>query len=104
MPTLRVELFEGRTAEQKRALAKELTDACVRVLGGSADGVDVLFFDIAPRRLGQRRRALVGQGEEAESDLRRGSVLVAALAVTLALLVAAVLAAVVAPVVMLVLA
>ena len=46
MPTLRVELFEGRTADQKRALAKELTDACVRVLGGSADGVDVLFFDI----------------------------------------------------------
>ena len=36
MPTLRVELFEGRTPEQKRALAKELTDACVRVLGGSA--------------------------------------------------------------------
>lgn len=47
MPTLRVELFEGRTAEQKRALAKELTDACVRVLGGSADGVDVVYFDIA---------------------------------------------------------
>ncbi len=46
MPTLRVELFEGRTAEQKRALAKELTEACVRVLGGSADGVDVVFFDI----------------------------------------------------------
>ena len=47
MPTLRVELFEGRTAEQKRALAKELTDACVRVLGGQADGVDILFYDIA---------------------------------------------------------
>lgn len=46
MPTLRVELFEGRTAEQKRALARELTEACVRVLGGSADGVDVLFHDI----------------------------------------------------------
>ncbi len=47
MPTLRVELFEGRTPQQKAALAKELTDACVRVLGGSAAGVDVLFFDIA---------------------------------------------------------
>lgn len=47
MPTLRVELFEGRTADQKRALARELTDACVRVLGGSADSVDILFFDIA---------------------------------------------------------
>lgn len=47
MPTLRVELFEGRTVEQKRALAQALTEACVRTLGGSADAVDILFFDIA---------------------------------------------------------
>ncbi len=47
MPTLRVELFEGRTPEQKRALAQELTAACVRVLGGSPDGIDVVFYDIA---------------------------------------------------------
>ena len=47
MPTIRVELFEGRTAQQKAALAKELTDACVRVLGGGADGVDVVFQDVA---------------------------------------------------------
>ncbi len=46
MPTLRVELFEGRSAEQKRALAKELTEACVRVLGIGADGVDVIFQDV----------------------------------------------------------
>ncbi|MES1162248.1 MAG: 4-oxalocrotonate tautomerase [Rhizobacter sp.] len=46
MPTLRVELFEGRSHEQKRTLARELTEACVRVLGGSADGVDILFYDI----------------------------------------------------------
>ncbi|MEO5735576.1 MAG: 4-oxalocrotonate tautomerase [Rubrivivax sp.] len=47
MPTIRIELFEGRTPAQKAALATELTAACVRVLGGSSDGVDVLFFDIA---------------------------------------------------------
>jgi len=47
MPTLRVELFEGRTPQQKAELAKELTDACVRVLGGSPDAVDILFFDVA---------------------------------------------------------
>ena len=47
MPTLRVELFEGRSSEIKSQLAHELTQACVRVLGGSADGVDVLFFDVA---------------------------------------------------------
>jgi len=47
MPTIRVELFEGRTTDQKRALAKEITAACVKVLGGSADSVDILFYDIA---------------------------------------------------------
>jgi 4-oxalocrotonate tautomerase len=47
MPTIRVELFEGRTPEQKRALAHELTAACVKVLGGSPDSVDILFYDIA---------------------------------------------------------
>ena len=47
MPTLRVELFTGRTPQQKAALARELTDACVRVLGGSADGVDVVFYEVA---------------------------------------------------------
>ena len=47
MPTLHVELFEGRTPHQKAALARELTAACVRVLGGSAGGVDVIFSDVA---------------------------------------------------------
>ena len=46
MPTIRIELFEGRTAEQKAALAREVTEACVRVLGGSPGSVDILFFDI----------------------------------------------------------
>ena len=47
MPTIRVELFEGRTVDQNRALAQALTDATVRTLGGSPDGVDVIFYDIA---------------------------------------------------------
>ena len=46
MPTLRVELFAGRTPEQKAQLATELTEACVRVLGGEPAGVDVVFYDI----------------------------------------------------------
>lgn len=46
MPTIRIELFEGRTPEQKRDLAKAITDATCQVLGGSPDGVDILFFDI----------------------------------------------------------
>ncbi len=46
MPTIRVELFAGRTLEQKRALAQALTEATVRTLGGSADAVDVIFSDV----------------------------------------------------------
>jgi len=30
MPTIRVELFEGRTPQQKADLAREFTEACVR--------------------------------------------------------------------------
>lgn len=46
MPTIRVELFAGRTVEQKRALAQALTEATVRTLGGSPDAVDVIFTDV----------------------------------------------------------
>ncbi len=49
MPTIRVELFEGRTPEQKRALAHELTEACVRAIGSSPSSVDVLFFEVEKR-------------------------------------------------------
>jgi 4-oxalocrotonate tautomerase len=47
MPTIRVEMFEGRTPEQKRALAAAITEACVRTIGASPDSVDILLFDIA---------------------------------------------------------
>lgn len=47
MPTIRVELFEGRTVEQKRALALALTEATVRTLGSPASSVDVIFVDVA---------------------------------------------------------
>lgn len=46
MPTLHVELFAGRTPQQKAELARELTEACVRVLGGSPEAVDVVFTDV----------------------------------------------------------
>lgn len=47
MPSLHVEMFEGRTVEQKRALAQALTEATVRTLGVPADSVDIVFRDVA---------------------------------------------------------
>ena len=46
MPTIHVEMFAGRTIEQKRALARALTDATVQTLGGSADHIDIIFTDV----------------------------------------------------------
>lgn len=47
MPTVHVQLFEGRTADQKRAAAVAITEAVVKTLGGQADTVDVIFHDVA---------------------------------------------------------
>jgi 4-oxalocrotonate tautomerase len=46
MPTIHIELFEGRTPEQKRDLAKAITEVTVKTLGGSADAVDIIFVDV----------------------------------------------------------
>jgi 4-oxalocrotonate tautomerase len=48
MPTIRVDMFEGRTAEQKRNFVKALTQACVDTLGSKPESVDVLLFDVKP--------------------------------------------------------
>lgn len=47
MPIIRVELFEGRTREQKRALVQALTETYVRVLGGTPEAVTILLQDVA---------------------------------------------------------
>ena len=46
MPTIQIELFEGRTPEQKRDLAKAITEVTVQTLGGSAESVDIIFVDV----------------------------------------------------------
>jgi 4-oxalocrotonate tautomerase len=47
MPTIRVEMFPGRSAEQKRALVSELTAGTVRALGVPASAVEVQLFEVA---------------------------------------------------------
>lgn len=46
MPMIRVEMFAGRSDDQKRALVKELTDAFVRTAGGNPEAVDVVLVDV----------------------------------------------------------
>ena len=46
MPTYHIEMLEGRTVEQKKKLAQEITRVTVEVLGGSPESVDILITDI----------------------------------------------------------
>ena len=48
MPTIRVEMFEGRTPEQKRNLVKALTEACVETVGAKPESVEVILYDVKP--------------------------------------------------------
>ncbi|MBT3776647.1 MAG: 4-oxalocrotonate tautomerase [Pelagibacteraceae bacterium] len=45
MPVIRVEMFK-RTQEQKKNLAKELTEAFVRTCGGNKEAIKILITDV----------------------------------------------------------
>lgn len=46
MPVIRVEMFKGRSVDQKRELVKELTSALVRTCGCTPESVQVVIFDV----------------------------------------------------------
>ena len=46
MPIVQIELLEGRTVEQKRAMVKEVTDAICRTLNAPPDAVRIIIRDM----------------------------------------------------------
>ena len=46
MPNVRIELYAGRTPEQKTACARDIVDAVVRNLGAPPEVVQVVFVDV----------------------------------------------------------
>ncbi|NDH31304.1 MAG: 4-oxalocrotonate tautomerase, partial [Betaproteobacteria bacterium] len=46
MPLIQVSLFEGRSLEQKRAFAEQLTRVATETLACSPESVDIIFADI----------------------------------------------------------
>jgi 4-oxalocrotonate tautomerase len=47
MPVIRVEMFAGRSHEQKQSFAKAVTENFVSICGGSPQSVQIIFNDIA---------------------------------------------------------
>jgi 4-oxalocrotonate tautomerase len=46
MPTINVQMFDGRSAEQKRAFVKAVTEAACNTLACSADSVDIIIHEV----------------------------------------------------------
>jgi len=51
MPTVRIDLLEGRTPEQKKRLAQAITEDIVRILGVDKERVNVIFNNLAKHDL-----------------------------------------------------
>nr|WP_029351011.1 4-oxalocrotonate tautomerase [Bosea sp. 117] len=47
MPTIHVELFEGRTDEQKRDFARLVTREGSRILNAPPEDFDIIFVEVA---------------------------------------------------------
>ena len=46
MPLIQVQMFAGRTPQQKRDLVRALTDAFVEAAGSTPDAVDIILTDV----------------------------------------------------------
>lgn len=46
MPVIQVEMFKGRTVEQKRAMVKKVTEAMVETVGCPAEAVKIIIRDM----------------------------------------------------------
>lgn len=46
MPTFNIQLFEGRSLEQKRALVKAITEVTCQTLACSPESVDIIIQDV----------------------------------------------------------
>ena len=51
MPNITVEIFQGRTLDQRRQFVKGITQAAVDAFGISPDGVRITFFEIGKQDL-----------------------------------------------------
>lgn len=67
MPNITVEIFSGRTLDQRREFVRGVTDAAVNAFGISPEGVRITFFEIEKHDLARGGELL---GDRATSAQR----------------------------------
>jgi 4-oxalocrotonate tautomerase len=53
MPVVTIKMFEGRTVAQKRAMARDVTEAIVKNIGCQPDSVHIDIADLKKENLAQ---------------------------------------------------
>ena len=61
MPVITIRQFEGRTVEQKRRLAKEITDSIVEIYEIDADRVSITYFDVPKHNVAKGGKLFIDQ-------------------------------------------
>lgn len=53
MPVVQIEMFAGRTLEQKRAMVKEMTDAMTKTINCKAEDVKIIIRELSRENLAE---------------------------------------------------
>ncbi len=61
VPIVQIELLEGRTVEQKRALVRKVTDAIVEAVGCQPEAVSIILREMKKEHFGKAGRLFSDQ-------------------------------------------
>ncbi len=59
MPLVSINILEGRTVEQKRGIAKDVTEAIVKNIGCPPAAVQIVIADLKPENVAQGGKLFV---------------------------------------------
>jgi 4-oxalocrotonate tautomerase len=63
MPIVQITMLEGRTAEQKRKIAKRITDALVEEAGTRREGITVAFHEVSKESYASGGELMIDKGK-----------------------------------------
>jgi 4-oxalocrotonate tautomerase len=63
MPVVQITMLQGRTVEQKRKIAKRITDALVEEAGARREGIIVMFNEVSKESYASGGELIIDKGK-----------------------------------------
>ncbi|HXC43953.1 MAG TPA: 2-hydroxymuconate tautomerase [Candidatus Dormibacteraeota bacterium] len=63
MPVVQITMLQGRTVEQKRKIAKRVTDALVEEAGAQREGIIITFHEVSKESYASGGELMVDKGK-----------------------------------------